>query len=52
MAPPSASSTGCSRYQDNTSLAIPATTLRKVLDDKDLVANPDCETFTRKYGEA
>ncbi len=38
--------------QDNTSLAIPATTLRKVLDDKDLVANPDCETFIRKYGEA
>lgn len=37
---------------DDTGLAIPVTTLHKVLDDQDLVANPDCETFIRKYGES
>lgn len=35
---------------DDTGLAIPVSSLHKVLDDNDLVANPDCETFVEKYG--
>ena len=35
---------------DNTGLALPITTLHKILDDHDLVHNPSCEAFVDRYG--
>ncbi len=35
---------------DDTGLAIPVTSLRKELDGTNMVANPDCDTYTDEYG--